>query len=223
MIRSWRPPFLFLAALLALGVGTGANAGPLPGRDQPLDRCAIWFIGSSTIERWSTLAADFAPWRVRNSGIGGAVIPDLNAGIAQEPPVGRPAAIVFYGGENDIAAGGSAERALQDFRTFLALKDRRFGGVPVIAVSVKPGPSRWANRPRQQAYDAGVARLAAQRPDLDYVDIRAAMLDGGRPGPYYVEDGVHMNPAGYAIWTRALRPALDRILPGRRAACSRRR
>ena len=217
-------PAMAAAALLAspLLIATAEPpVQPLPGAG-PADACTIWFVGSSTIERWETLARDAAPFTARNRGIGGAEWPQLDARLAAEHGGGRPAAIVVYGGENDIAAGADAAEAFARLRRFLATKTRLLGGVPVIAVSLKPGPARWKDRPQQIVYDRQVAKLAAVRGDLSYVDIRPAMLSGGKPSPYYVADGIHMNPAGYAIWTAAVNPAIDRALPGRRAACARR-
>ena len=38
-----------------------------------------------------------------------------------------------------------------------------------------------------------------------------AMLDaGGQPKDIYVADGLHMTPAGYAIWTRIVQPVVER-------------
>jgi len=44
------------------------------------------------------------------------------------------------------------------------------------------------------------------------VDVAANMLDAnGKPrAALFRSDGLHMAPAGYAIWVRALRPVLAR-------------
>ena len=46
--------------------------------------------------------------------------------------------------------------------------------------------------------------------EVRFVDISGVMLDAqGRPRPeLFREDGLHMKPAGYALWTAALRPVL---------------
>jgi lysophospholipase L1-like esterase len=45
---------------------------------------------------------------------------------------------------------------------------------------------------------------------LAYVDVFTPMLDAsGQPRPeLYLEDGLHMTPAGYAIWRDLIAPAL---------------
>lgn len=59
--------------------------------------------------------------------------------------------------------------------------------------------------------NAKVRALAEQDPLLDYVDVFTPMLGpDGRPRPdLYAADGLHMSPAGYAIWKDILRPSLD--------------
>ncbi|GAA3702761.1 hypothetical protein GCM10022268_10640 [Sphingomonas cynarae] len=186
---------------------------PLPDAERRTDACSLWFIGSSTIFKWSTLAADMAPWDAHNRGVNGAIIPQITDWLTNEPPGPPPAAIVFYGGENDIDGGATGAQALTSLDRFLTLKTRRYGPLPVIAISLKPSPSRWSERPQQIVFNDGLRRLAAVRDDLHVVDIQSSMLVNGRPGPFYIADGIHMNAIGYARWTARLRPALAHILP----------
>ncbi len=186
---------------------------PLPEAERRTDACSLWFIGSSTIFKWSTLAADMAPWDAHNRGVNGAIIPQITGWLANEPPGPAPAAIVLYGGENDIDGGDTGPQTLMSLDRFLALKTRRYGSLPVIAISLKPSPARWSERPQQIVFNDGLRRLAAGRDDLHVVDVQSSMLVNGRPGPFYVADGIHMNAIGYARWTARLRPALTNILP----------
>lgn len=50
------------------------------------------------------------------------------------------------------------------------------------------------------------------RPYATFVDVERPMLSAdGKPRPeLYVEDGLHMSPAGYRIWSAAIRPLLGR-------------
>lgn len=196
-------------------------AATLPGAGPADGRCTLWFIGSSTIFRWSSLPHDMRPWRARNRGVNGAMISQIVLRLRNEPPGPPPAAIVFYAGENDIAGGASVADTIAAFRRFLAAKTRRYGPLPVIAISLKPSPTRWPDLQKQTAFNDAVRCLAARRDDLRFVDIRPAMLVDGRPGPFYVGDGIHMNSVGYARWTAILRPALTRLLPtGAAASCA---
>ncbi|WP_204336297.1 hypothetical protein, partial [Proteus mirabilis] len=62
-------------------------------------------------------------------------------------------------------------------------------------------------------YNMAARAIAKQRPDVAYVDIVPLLIEGGRPGPFYNEDGLHLNGEGYRRWTAALRRALDESLP----------
>lgn len=219
-----RLPKLFTAAAVFLAI-TGAYATmvrpwpvgeavhALPDDDRPTGRCSLWFVGSSSIARWQGLSRDMAPWDAHRRGVEGAVLPQLTRWLAADRAGPRPAAIILYGGENDIAAGASADEAIRAYRRFVAVKVARFGALPMIALSIKPSPTRWANRPEQVRFNRWLVRYAAGRRDLSVVDIAPLMLVDRRPGPFYADDGIHLNPAGYARWTAAIRPRLERFLP----------
>ncbi len=185
----------------------------LPDAERATGRCSLWFVGSSTIARWQSLSRDMAPWDAHRRGVEGAELPQLTRWSANDPPGPRPAAIVLYGGENDIADGNGVADTIAAYRRFIAAKRRRFGALPVIALSLKPSPTRWANMPQQTAFNRWLAGYAAGQRDLSFVDIRPLMLVGRRPGPFYQPDGIHMNAAGYARWTRVIRARLLRVLP----------
>lgn len=184
---------------------------PLPGSGTD-DRCAIWFIGSSTVYRWDDMAEDMAPWKTVKRGVDGATFPQLTERFANDPAKVPPRAIVLYAGENDLAAGTSAAQVMSERTRFLAQKTRMFPGVPVILVSLKPSPARWNNRPEQLAYNADTRQLTEDSRDLSYVEIGPLLMNGDRPGDHYVADGIHLKPEGYRLWAPALKNALQQRL-----------
>lgn len=199
-----------------------AAASPLPTAPIPAsDRgCAIWFVGSSTVALWSDIATDMAPWEARNRGIGGATMRELTQRFANEPTTGRaPAAIVYYAGENDIAFGGNADRAVADLQAFIAAKRNQYGDLKLLVISLKPTPTRWGDRPEQLAFNARARAIAGGAADLAYLEIGPQLLIDGRPGPYYREDGIHLNEVGYRRWSGAIAGALPRLLPTAAARC----
>jgi len=109
---------LFGLAVFSVTVGSwaamqhrAAMHTPLPDADGPGGPCVVWFVGSSSFFRWTTLRSDLAPWTVHNRGVGGAFLSELRQRFANEDPVTPPQAIVFYGGDNDIANGATAADA----------------------------------------------------------------------------------------------------------------
>lgn len=189
---------------------------PLPGSGSD-DRCAIWFIGSSTIYRWDGLAEDMAPWKTVKRGVDGATFPQLIERFVNDPAKVPPRAIVLYAGENDLAGGTPVAQVMSERSRFLAQKARMFPGVPVILVSLKPSPARWNNRPEQLAYNADTRQLTEDSRDLSYVEIGPLLMNGDRPGDHYAADGIHLKAEGYRLWAPQLKAALERRLGA--AAC----
>jgi hypothetical protein len=196
------PPPLPFAAEIARFAELDA-ASPPPG-------CGYLFVGSSTIRFWRTLDQDMAPYPVINRGFGGSKIEDVDFYFDRVVAPYHPRAIFFYAGENDLSAGQTVDQVVANFQRFLDLKTAQLGDAPVYFISLKPSKLRLAQMPLQAEVNARIKALADARADLDYIDVTPAMLDQGLPKDLYVEDGLHMNPTGYALWTEIVRPALDR-------------
>jgi len=224
---------LALCAAMALSVvRVAAQASPPPTLEQELgaeiarfveaDRvalpavCQVLFVGSSSIVNWKeTLATDMAPMPVINRGFGGSHIEYVNHWFDQIVAPYKPRAIVFYAGENDIDAGKSVERVVADFDEFMKRKTQALGDTPVYFISLKPSKLRFAQFPQQSQVNEAIRERSGQRADLHYIDIVPAMLDDhGKPKDLFVDDGLHMNAAGYAIWTRTVRAV---VLPNAQA------
>ena len=79
-------------------------------------------------------------------------------------------------------------------------------------VSIKPSRLRRAQWPEQQRANARIEAIARAHDRMDYTDIATPMLRGEDTPPrdLFAWDGLHLSPAGYALWTRVLRPVLLR-------------
>ena len=177
-------------------------------RIQTPPACAVLFVGSSSIRLWQNLRADMVPLPVINRGFGGSTIAQANRYFDRIVTPYRPRAIVVYSGENDIDGGVAPAEAIEAFRRFMAMKVERLGDTPVFYISAKPSKLRIAQLPRQTELNRGVEAMAKERTDLHFIDIVPAMLENGVPRDLYVEDGLHMSPAGYAIWRGKVMAAL---------------
>lgn len=181
---------------------------------------AVLFVGSSSIRMWDTLERDMAPVRVLNRGFGGAHMDHVVAFAPRIVAPYAPSAIVVYAGDNDIGAGASADRVVADFERLVAFVRDGGSRAPIAFVAIKPSRLRWELWPRMRAANERIAALAAADPSLSYVDIATPMLalrapgeeDGPPPGALFRFDGLHLSAAGYAVWTRVVRDALDAML-----------
>lgn len=190
-------------------------------RVAPPAACQVLFVGSSSIVKWKeTLTIDMAPLPVINRGFGGSHIEHVNRWFNQIVAPYHPRAIVFYAGENDIDAGKPVERVVSDFDEFMRRKAQALSDTPVYFISLKPSKLRFAEFSKQSLVNQAIHERAEQRTDLHYIDVVSAMLDeNGKPKDLYVSDGLHMNAAGYEIWTQGVRAALIPNTEGEERKC----
>jgi hypothetical protein len=94
----------------------------------------------------------------------------------------------------------------------------------VIYISTAPNPARWHLKQAWVELNARMAAFAATDPRVTFVDVWSPMLSSsGEPRPeLFVEDRLHMNGRGYAIWARVLRPIVEREYAAARSTSGRR-
>ncbi|WP_315762811.1 GDSL-type esterase/lipase family protein [Sphingomonas sp. Y38-1Y] len=189
--------------------GTPLPTAPVPARSKD---CLIWFIGSSSIANWRSMAEDMAPWEARNRGIGGATMSEITDRLIAEPPGMPPAGIVYYAGENDLAFKRDVDSAFRDFERFVAAKRARYGATQMLVLSLKASPTRWRDLGLQQDFNRRIKAFAARQSDLVYLDLASQLMADGRPGPYFTDDGIHLNKAGYQIWSASIGKVLPEVL-----------
>ena len=173
-------------------------------------KCATLFVGSSTIRFWSSLKEDFPNRQVINRGFGGSTVWEVDDYFARVVTPYQPAAIVFYAGDTDLAAGHTPDQVYGDFLKFMKLKDDALAKTPVWFIAVKPSKLRWDIEDKMTAVNNKVIALADRRDDLAYIDIVPVMLKpDGTPKDIFREDRLHMLPEGYALWTPIVTKALN--------------
>ena len=179
-------------------------------RANPPQPGSIVFVGSSSIKNWTTLDRDFPGLPVLNRGFGGSEAGDV-AQFADRIVVRyKPRVVVFYAGDNDLAAGKTPAQVLDAFKTFVATMHRELPGTRVAFVSIKPSIARWNIVDKMREANQLVRDYARADDRLVYVDVFTPMLDAsGQPRrELFVEDGLHMTPAGYAIWRDLIAPVI---------------
>ncbi len=169
----------------------------------------ILFVGSSTIRLWQTHDA-FPDPPIINRGFGGSTIDNVNHYANRIVFKYKPRVIVFYAGDNDIAAGRTPDRVFSDFQTFAKSVHDRLQGTLIIYLAIKPSIARWELWPKMQAVNIRVKDLGRDNDLLTYVDTAPPLLgDDGQPQKaLFRDDGLHMSPKGYAAWNKLLAPIL---------------
>ena len=171
----------------------------------------VVFVGSSSIDYWNDLQAQFPTREVVRRGLGAATIADCMRNLDRLVLPYRPRVVVVYAGDNDLAAGMTPERVADDFAALVAAVRRTLPATRIVFVSIKPSPLRAGLMPSIRKANALFAGFAATARHVECVDIFDAMLDrDARPRrDLFRADGLHMTAAGYAIWQAALRSPLE--------------
>ena len=109
-------------------------------KEKPPAEGGIVFAGSSSIRMWN-VAKSFPDLPVVNHGFGGSQIADVTHFEDRLVLRLKPRVVVFYAGDNDIAAGKSPAQVADDFRAFAATVHRELPKTKVIFLAVKPTPA----------------------------------------------------------------------------------
>lgn len=179
-----------------------ATRPPAPG--------GIVFVGSSSIVKWTSLARDFAGLPVINRGFGGSELGDSVAFIDRIVIPYRPRTVVLYAGDNDLKAGKTPETVFADFKAFKAKLHAALPKARLVYIAIKPSPSRWTLKDKIVRANTLIAAECAADARCAFADVYAPMLNArGEPRPeLFVKDMLHMNEAGYALWTPVVAPLL---------------
>jgi lysophospholipase L1-like esterase len=176
----------------------------------PPPRDGVVFVGSSSIVKWTSLERDFPGVKVINRGFGGSELSDSAYYAERIITPYQPRVVVVYAGDNDLNAGKTPEMVFAAFKKLVAKVHAKLPATRIVYIGIKPSPSRWKIHDKGEKANALIAAECAKDKRLRFVDIWKPMLNAnGEPRPeLFVADMLHMNPAGYAIWTPLVAPHL---------------
>ena len=174
---------------------------------------AVLFVGSSSIKLWPTRES-FDGLAVLNRGFGGSQISDVNYFAERIVLRYEPKVIVFYAGDNDVAAGKNARQVFDDYKKFVKLVHARLPGTPIIYVGIKPSGSRWSLWPVMNRANMMIKDFSGKDGRLYYFDSADPLLssDGKPNADFFLKDQLHLNDKGYEVWTKRLRPIIEKAL-----------
>ncbi|WEK37692.1 MAG: SGNH/GDSL hydrolase family protein [Candidatus Pseudobacter hemicellulosilyticus] len=172
----------------------------------PPGKKIILFTGSSTIENWKSLQQDFPGRNVLNRGISGTKTSDLLAYADRVIKPYKAAQIFLYEGDNDIGYKLTPEQILEQFTKLFEKTRELHPKANIVFISIKPSPRRLKDSVAIQRSNALIQDYLRGQKNAGYADVYTAMLgpDGGLPPAYYREDGLHLTPEGYKVWTAVI-------------------
>ena len=174
----------------------------------------ILFVGSSSFTKWTDVQSYFPSYPVINRGFGGSSLPDVIRYREDVIFKYKPKQIIIYCGENDLASSDSvtAKMVYNRFVQLFNFIRKKLPNVPVAYISMKPSPSRQLLMGKMREGNALIQNFLKTKKQTVYIDVYKEMIDDeGKPRPeLFVEDNLHMNKSGYAIWKKAIEPYLKK-------------
>lgn len=172
----------------------------------------ILFIGSSSFTKWTDVQDYFPSKPILNRAFGGSTLVDLIRYRYEVIYPYQPKQIVMYCGENDFASSDTVtvEKVMQRFETLFQLIRAKYKTVPFAYVSMKPSPSRANLFAKYEEANKQIKKFLSGKKNTAFIDVYHAMLnaDGTPLADIFVQDNLHMNAKGYAIWKKILAPYL---------------
>lgn len=208
--------FAFIALLMSCSQNTmpfqeQISAFQEADQQNPSPEGVVLFTGSSSVRMWKSLQQDFPDRQVLNRGFGGSSMADLLARFDEVIAPHNPSAIFIYEGDNDLAQGQSEAEIMANTRKVLARIRKKDKAVPVVFISPKPSVARKELRDRYISFNKVLSAWTNTREHVHYLDVWEPMMaeDGRVREDIFIEDNLHMNAKGYAIWKQAVGDMLE--------------
>jgi pentatricopeptide repeat protein len=173
---------------------------------------AVLFLGSSSFRKWEDVQKYFPDYKIINRGFGGSTIPDAIYYLDKIVFPYEPKQVVIYEGDNDLASSDkiTADSVLNRFEKLFSLIRTHLPNTSIAFVSIKPSPSREKLIPEMQKANSLIKNFLKNKRKTAFIDVYHKMLskDGTPNKSLFIEDELHMNAKGYAIWQKIIEPYL---------------
>jgi lysophospholipase L1-like esterase len=173
---------------------------------------AILFIGSSSFTMWKNVQNDFPNHTIINRGFGGSTLQDQLSYVKDIVFPYKPKQIIIYCGENDLASSDTvtARMVFRRFTQLFNLIKNKSPNVSIVYISMKPSPSRQLLMGKMREGNTLIRNFLKIKRRTGFVDVYKEMIDDeGKPvAELFLEDNLHMNRQGYAIWKKVIEPFL---------------
>ena len=174
---------------------------------------AILLIGSSSFTKWTDVQDYFPGYTIVNRGFGGSTLLDEIFYVNDIVFPYQPKQIIIYCGENDLASSDTvtATMVVDRFKQlFQMIREKTQGSIAYI--SMKPSPSRRHLFSKMREGNQLIKDFLSTQKNAAFIDVHLPMLkETGEPIPeIFLDDSLHMNAKGYAIWKKQIQPYLQK-------------
>lgn len=177
---------------------------------------ALLCIGSSSFRFWKNIQEDMAPYSCINRGYGGAKFTDLafftDRLIASHTYQG---VMVFVA--NDITGSPddlTPKQVLVWFQRIEKSIRKKSPQTPIFFIEITPTESRWKVWSQIQEANSLLQAYCGKKKNLHFISTASAFLgpDGKPRGELFIQDKLHLNPAGYKVWASQLKAGLTPVV-----------
>ncbi len=173
---------------------------------------AILFVGSSSFTKWQDVQSYFPKYKIINRGFGGSTLPDVIRNANEIITPYQPKQVVIYCGDNDLASSDTVTPRIvtNRFKSLFSIIRLNLPKTNIAYVSIKPSPSRKQLMSKMKQANLLIKSFLKKQKNTSFIDVyKPMLLPGGKPKPeIFLEDSLHMNEKGYAIWKKAIQPHL---------------
>ncbi|MDR1271701.1 MAG: GDSL-type esterase/lipase family protein [Clostridiales Family XIII bacterium] len=172
----------------------------------------VLLVGSSSIQVWQGSARDLSPYHTDNIGISGSVVDDWFPLVDTLIKPFGPVAVVVYVGSNDLhALFRSPEDTAEDVELLIDDIHAALPDAVIYYVSVYTAAATEDLREQDERFNELAKEAMGERGYARFVDTASALTgeNGDIRDDIFLSDLVHLNEAGYALWTPAIRDALS--------------
>tara|TARA_R110000764_G_scaffold40951_2_gene91667 strand:+ start:2451 stop:5033 length:2583 start_codon:yes stop_codon:yes gene_type:complete len=171
----------------------------------------IAFYGSSSVRLWVNMKRDLSPFNVVNLGFGGSTFAWCIHYFDEIFKEANPSKIVLYAGENDLNDGKTPQEVLSGCMELVQLVKNKYPDIELALISLKPSVEREHLIPLIMETNLMLSKYFITELNAQYINVFAQMITtDNRPIPeLYLSDGLHLNKQGYALWSTAIKKALQ--------------
>lgn len=176
------------------------------------EKNTILFVGSSSFTKWTDVQAYFPDYKIINRGFGGSSLPDVIRYANDIVYPYSPRQVVIYCGDNDFAVSDTvtADMVVYRVKTLFGMIRTVLPYAAIDYIAIKYSPSRKKLWPKITKANKDIAAFFKQQNNAGFIDIVTPMKKGKQQvdESLFLEDMLHMKPAGYHIWQKAIEPYL---------------
>lgn len=175
------------------------------------DAGALVFFGDSITQGWGDdFGGAFPGVKLANRGISGDTTRGMLVRLDEDVLALDPKGVVMLMGTNDIEEGATPATIAGNIRRIIAKLKEHNPQMPVVLCEVMPS-SKEKNRPAATIRELNrlLGELVQDQPQVTLLDTWTLFADAnGDAKSEEFPDLLHPNAAGYAKWSKALRPVL---------------